>query len=118
MVDILRTLAVEVHCDQCGDFEIGADVIAESQRMLAEGCLGSPHECPPRLYATLLPQGALDSLRRAWDELESVTRSPVREISLEDPPRVAVRPNDKLDPHTLARWEDDGGYVPAVAASA
>lgn len=42
MVDILRTLAVEVHCDQCGDFEIGADVIAESQRMLAEGCLGSP----------------------------------------------------------------------------
>lgn len=28
MTDILKALSVDVHCDQCGDFDIGADVIA------------------------------------------------------------------------------------------
>ena len=98
MTDILKALSVDVHCDQCGDFDIGADVIAESQRLLAEGCPGSPHECPPQLFARLLPLPALESLRRAWNALESATHTPVRQIA--------------LDPRTLARWEDDGGYIP------
>jgi hypothetical protein len=112
VIDILKALSVDVHCDQCGDFSIGADVIAESQRLLAEGCPGSPHECPPQLFGTLLPQSALESLRRAWDALEHATNGPVRQISLDDAPRVASRPKDALDPRTLARWEDDGGYIP------
>ncbi len=117
MVDILKVLTVDVHCDQCGDFNIGADVVAESQRLLAEGCPGSPYECPPELFATLLPESALESLQTAWNELESAARGRVRQISLDDSPRVATRPNDKLDPRTIARWEDDGGYIPTKAWS-
>ncbi len=118
MTDLLKHLVLDVHCDQCGDFNIGADVIAESQRLLAEGCPGSPYECPPELFATLLPQSALESLQAAWDALESATRDPVRQISLDDSPRDAPRTKDKLDPRTIARWEDDSGYVPAKAWSA
>lgn len=118
MVDILKALTVDVHCDQCGDFNLRGDVIAESQRLLAEGCPGSPHECPPELYATLLPQSALESLRRAWDALESGTRRPVRQISLAGLSRGAPPPNDALESRTIARWEDDGGYVPTEAWSA
>ena len=117
MVDILKVLTVDVHCDQCGDFNIGADVVAESQRLLAEGCPGSPYECPPELFATLLPESALESLQTAWGALESAARGPVRQISLDDSLRVAAHPNDKPDPRTIARWEDDGGYIPAKAWS-
>ncbi len=112
MTDILRALSVDVHCDRCGDFSIGADVIAESQRLLAEGCPGSPHECPPQLFARLLPQTALESLQRAWNALETAAYSPVRQIALDDAPHVATRVSDELDSRTIARWEDDGGYVP------
>lgn len=117
MVDILKALTLDVHGDQCGDFDIGADVVADSQRLLAAGCPGSPHECPPELFATLLPESALESLRTAWNELESAARGPVRQVSLDDSPHVAPRPNDKLDPRTIARWEDDGGYIPTTAWS-
>lgn len=99
MTDILKTLAVDVHCDQCGDFTIGADVIAESQRLLAEGCPGSPHECPPTLLATLLPQPVLESLETTWSARERA---------------LSGRP----EPRSISRWEDDGGYVPIAPQSA
>lgn len=114
MVDILKALSVQVHCGQCGDFDIGADVIAESQRLLAQGCPGSPHECPPELLATLVPQSALESLEKAWVELESATRPPVRQLALDHAPRIEREPHVQLDPRTIARWEDDGGYVPRL----
>lgn len=58
MTDILKHLAVDVHFDECGDFTVGADVIAESQRLLAEGCPGDPHtnarrNCSPRSWSRL-----------------------------------------------------------------
>lgn len=112
MIDILKALSVDVHCEQCGDFNVGADVIAESQRLLAAGCPGSFHECPPQWLATLLPQSELESLRRAWDGLENATRGPAWRISLDDSQRIAPPANGDVDPRTLARWEDDGGYVP------
>ncbi len=34
MTDILKSLSVDIHCHQCGDFTLGADVIAESQSHL------------------------------------------------------------------------------------
>jgi hypothetical protein len=63
--DVSRHLAVDVSCEQCGDFTIGGDVVAESQRRLAQGCPGSPHECPAALFAELVGPGALASLERA-----------------------------------------------------
>lgn len=117
MVDILKALSVEVHCDQCGDFNIGAEVIAESQRLLAGGCPGSPYECPPQWFASLLPQPALESLQRAWKALQSATRSPVRQVSLDEALRVTPRPDHKLDPRALPRWEDDGGFIPTKAGA-
>jgi len=112
MTDILKHLAVDVHCDECGDFTVGADVIAESQRLLAEGCPGSPYECPPELFATLLEPSAVKALQRAWGALEGAVRPPVREVSADDSLRVAVYPTDKFDPLAACRWEDDGGYIP------
>lgn len=113
MTDVLKTLTVDVHCDQCGDFTVGADVIAESQRILAGGCPGSSYECPPSLFATLLPRQALESFERAWSDLERTARSPVQQITIEDLPHVLIRPDGQLDPRAIARWEDDGGHVPA-----
>lgn len=112
MTNILETLSVNVHCDQCGDFSIGANLIAESQRMLAEGCPGSSHECPPTLFATLLPRSTLEALEKAWNDLERAVRSPVRQVTIEEPCQVSTPGDGTLDSHTISRWEDDGGYVP------
>lgn len=70
MTDILDHLDVHVRCSQCGEYTVSAAVIAESQRLLEEGCPGSPHECPPQLIATLAEPEALESLSRAWHEVE------------------------------------------------
>lgn len=88
MIDILKHISVDVHCDQCGDFTIGADVIAESQRLLARGCPGSPYECPPDLFASLLDPSALEALEKAWVDLESAIQAPVRQVRLRDASRV------------------------------
>lgn len=117
MTDLLKHVAVEVHCDQCGDFTVGADVIAESQRLLAQGCPGSSYECPPTLFASLLEPSAVDALQRAWSALERTVRSPVREVSA-DALRIALAPNDKQDPRAVLRWEDDGGYIPGTPRGA
>ena len=111
MTDLPKHLYVDVHCDRCGDFAIRADVIAESQRLLANGCPGSAYECPPELYATLLEPADLESLQRAWSNLDKTTRSPLRQVSVNDGLRVCVDPLRKLDPMAISRWEDDGGYV-------
>lgn len=66
MTDLLRALSVDIHRDQCGDFPVGAEVIAERPRLT------------------------------------------------EAPSRVSVRLNEKLEPRTISRWEDDGGYIPTV----
>jgi hypothetical protein len=111
MTNISRNLAVDVHCERCGDFSVGADVIAESQRLLAAGCPGSTYECPPTLFATLLDPAALEALERAWRALEDAARSPVRHISIDDPLRVAVQLSEQLDARSIRRWEDDGGHI-------
>jgi hypothetical protein len=117
MTDLLKHVAVEVHCNQCGDFTVGADVIAESQRLLAQGCPGSSYECPPTLFATLLEPSAIDALQRAWSALERTVRSPVREVSA-DALRIALAPNDQQDPRAVLRWDDDGGYIPGTPRGA
>lgn len=47
--------------------------------------------------------------------LQSTTRNPLRPLPRDPSLRVPPRPNPELDPRTLARWEDDGGYVPSIA---
>lgn len=118
MTDILENVCVEVDCDQCGNFAVGADVIAESQRLLEEGCPGSPYECPPTVLSTLLDQSSLEALGRAWRNLETAARSPVRRIFLDDSFRVPVHAGRDADPRAVSRWEDDGGYVPATPRGA
>lgn len=117
MSNLLRHIDVEVRCEQCGEFTLPADVIAESQRLLAEGCPGSAHECPPALYATLLEPSALRALESAWRQMEAAARGPARSISVGDGESLGARPSDSLDPVALARWEDDGGSPRAAAAS-
>lgn len=118
MTHILKNIDVHVRCRQCGDFHISAEVIANSQRLLAEGCPGSSYECPPQLFATLLEPSALASLERAWSALESTVRSPVRDVSPADSLRVAVYPNDKMNPRAICRREDDGGSIAGTPPSA
>ena len=111
MTDILKSVSVDVHCDQCGDFTVGADVIAESQLLLAAGCPGSSFECPPTLFATLLPQSVLESFERAWVELEGAARSPVRRVEMGEASSVRMDAGSEPEQRAIARWEDDGGYV-------
>src|SRR5690554_1355417 len=108
MTDAFHTIAVDVHCEQCGEFAIGADVIAESQHLLADGCFGSPYECPAALFATFLSESTVASLERAFSGLEIATQRPVRRIAI-DWPRVGAHTDDELDPLAISRWEDDGG---------
>lgn len=109
MTDVLKAVSVDVHCDQCGDFTVGADVIAESQRLLAEGCPGSPFECPPEIFSRLLEPSAIDALQRAWSAIESTARRPVRASAAVGSLHVPVCLSDELDALALCRWEDDGG---------
>lgn len=120
MTDILKHILVDVHCGHCGDFAIGADVIAESQRMLAEGCPGSPYECPPEVLAPLLEPSALASLERAWADLEATRGGRSRQIAFGEPPHVPVGEprhvpvdaTEQGDAMALDRWENEGGTAP------
>ncbi len=91
MTAVLKDIQVDVACNRCGEFSVSAEVIAESQRLLALGCPGSHYECPPELLAGLLGSAELELLQKA--------RSDPAET------RAAA----------VMRWEDDGGYVPAHA---
>ena len=91
MTDILKHCYVDVHCGQCGEFAVRADVIAESQRLLARGCPGSTYECPPALLATLLEPTALASLERAWSALEGGAHAPAEHVQLGDSLRIHER---------------------------
>lgn len=96
MNDTLKHFYVDVRCDQCGDFTVGADVVAESQRLLAEGCSGSGFECPPELLAELLEPTFLRSLERAGSDPERAEEIAVFEAPRRHAQRVVVRPIDAL----------------------
>lgn len=106
MSDILKHLLVDVHCGHCGDFTVRADIIAESQRMLAEGCPGSRYECPPQAFAPLLDPAALASLEKAWAELEATSGERTRRMALDEPLHLAV---DSAEPGDRG---DGGGDTP------
>lgn len=84
MTDILKHLDVRVRCGQCGNYTISAAVVAESQHLLEEGCPGSPHECPPQLFATLVDPAALQALKDAWREVEASVRRRAEELLIRD----------------------------------
>ncbi len=112
MHEILKYSCVDVQCDHCGDFTIGADVIAESQRLLANGCPGSEFECPPELLANLVAPAYLESLERTGSRSGRANEIVVRQASRGPVLRVAMRPICGTDTRNLSRWEDDGGYIP------
>jgi len=118
MSDILRRFYVDVRCDQCGDFTVGADVVAESQRLLADGCPGSEFECPPERLANLLEPTHLKSLETTGSDPGRAKEIVVRQVNRRGHAlRIAVRPAPRPDTRNLSRWEDDGGYVPTSPRS-
>lgn len=113
MADILQQVEVEVRCVQCDEsYRMPAALIAESQRMVREGCPGtSPHECAPAFYASLLEPVALEALVRAWERLQRSARARGDHAVLRERPRVGVTLPLARDTDALARWEDDGGAI-------
>ncbi len=110
MSDILQQVDVHLHCVQCDEtYDVHAAMIAEAQRLLAQGCPGTPHECYPSFLASLVDASALDSLRRAWRSVERSARARSETTGLRGRAQVArnVRWDDGW--RELARWEDDGG---------
>lgn len=98
-----------------------AALIAESQRIVAEGCPGSSlHECAPAFYATLIEPVALQSLVRAWEQLQRSARARGERAIFRERPRVgvavSVAPAVETDP--IAWWEDDGGAIRAAERQA
>jgi hypothetical protein len=75
-------------------------------------------EWPPTLFATLLPESVLGSFERAWVELESAARSPVRRVEVAEAWNVSVEAGREPEPRAIFRWEDDGGYVPIPSLEA
>lgn len=107
MNDRLKDVMVDVHCRQCGDFTVGADVIAESQHLLETGCPGSPYECPATLFASLLDLAHLGALETAWSGLGSAARESGRRVPICDALCVAVRSNPRLDPRGAAMSREE-----------
>lgn len=77
MSDILQQIDVHVHCVQCDeDYSVAASAIAESHRLLDEGCPGSAHECYPSFLASLVEAPVLEELSAAWAAVEQSGRRP------------------------------------------
>ena len=114
MSDTPSDFYVDLRCDQCGDFTIGADVVAESQRLLAGGCSGSKFECPPELLHLLEPTH-LESLERTGSGPGRANEIVVRQVARGYAPRVAAHPVP--DTRNLSRWEGDGGNPPIFPRS-
>lgn len=114
MIDLMSHLRVEVPCNACASsYFVSADLVHDSQRMLAEGCPGtSTYECPALYWATLLPARALGDLVSALDEVEKgALLSGARRVTLDyatETERPTPAPDDD-DRAAIARWEQDGG---------
>jgi|GEM_PF-2616268 len=86
----LTDIDVSVQCDQCGEFTVSAGVVAESQRLLPEGCPGSPYECPLQLFASLLTPGIVASLEATGAPPPRAARKPPHEAQRRARLRVRV----------------------------
>ena len=99
MNEILQQIELTVCCGQCDrSYEVPLSVIAESQRLLEEGCPGSEFECAATYFAKLVDPTILQRLVSAWEEVEASARlhtDPGRlsarlfmEVSLDSEPRL------------------------------
>ncbi len=113
MTDILNQLEVAVECEQCGTFTTSGDVIAECQRLLDEGCPGSPYECPLEHFAGLLDQAALDALAKAWKSLEHNALRRGERVSLNRPLHAEIHSEEHSG---SARWAEDAEAPPQTPA--
>lgn len=111
MADILDNIDIHVDCAQCDvAYHIPASTVAESQRLIEEGCPGSEYECPASLFATLVDPADLRALAGAWRRVERSVRGRAQGLLLTARPAVSDRAVVQRDP-ALARWEDDGGAM-------
>lgn len=107
--DILEHIDVHVRSGARGDFTISAATVAESQRSLDQGCPPSSHGRSTELYATLIEPAALDSLVRAWRELERSARRGAASLLIRHRPQIEIACDQNSEQVAQARWDDDGG---------
>ena len=108
MTVLMRDPAIDVACPECeGSYPVSIAIIAESQRLIAEGCpvstIHAIHECAPRYLAALLSPEIVALLTRMRADGASAPRPERRvdEIGVE-----AAELRLALD-----RWETEGGAV-------
>ncbi len=118
MSDILQNVDVRVRCVQCEEtYDVSAAMIAEAQRLVADGCPGTAHECLPSFLASLIDPSALESLRHAWRDLERNARGRSEAAAFHGHARVSRHVHSADGWREIARWEDDGGAAEASPPS-
>lgn len=91
--------------DQCGESTTTGRMIADSQRLLAQGSCRPTYESPPRLFAMLIDP-SLEPVAKARGVGEENTRAQRGHAVIVEGRRARF-PWDVA----LARWEDDGGRL-------
>lgn len=108
MTVLMRDPAIDVACPECeGSYPVSIAIIAESQRLIAEGCPASTihaiHECAPRYLAALLSPEIVALLTRTGGPSARSAQARVEESGEAAQVRLA-----------LDRWETEGGAVRGV----
>jgi hypothetical protein len=88
VMDILRAVAVEVPCNQCGQrYRVSLGQILLSQRALHENCLARGEtECEPLFDARLLDRELVEVFVDAWTRLETAAQAAGGELRVRDLP--------------------------------
>lgn len=83
MSDILDDITILIDCSQCdAKFNITTSVVADSHRLLDQGCPGSHYECPASLFAEIVDHQSLRDVATAWRRLEDGLRNSNRAAEL------------------------------------
>jgi hypothetical protein len=107
--EILENIRVRVVCEDCEtEFETSADVVAESQELLGEGCPGDFHECPARWFANFVDREALQDFAEAWQRVRDSVHAPAVDLELASRPTVEGHLNaEPSQPEEGAEATDD-----------
>ena len=76
-MDVLKSVAVELPCNQCGRrYQVTLGQILSSQEALGHDCLARGEtECEPLLDARLIDRDVIAAFVSAWERLERAARS-------------------------------------------
>lgn len=89
MSEILSNIGIYVICEHCEtEFEMSADVVAESQDLMEGGCPGDTRECPARLFSNFVDRDALRDLADAWERVRESLHAPAVDVTLASRPTL------------------------------